>query len=253
MPIVISSEHDIARLSLQTGPVNAMGPEFLADLDAALDAAQDARALVLTGAGSAFSAGLDLPRLLTLDETTITGFIAAFSRVMEKVFLWPKPTVAALNGHAVAGGFVLASACDYRLLARGPAKLGMTGVTLGIAYPSLVIAMLQYSVPKAAWHNVLLDGRLYDVEAAQSAQLVESVVDPDVLLERATERALGLCAADPGAYARTKRMLKWETVARAQSLQQESHAAFVSALFSPEGRARLHATVEKMKGTKNPR
>ncbi len=230
-----------------------MGPEFLTELDTAFEVSRDARAVVLTGTGNAFSAGLDLPRLLTLDETTIAGFIASFSSVMEKVFLWPRPTVAALNGHAVAGGFVLASACDYRLLARGSAKLGMTGVTLGIAYPSLVIAMLQYSVPKNAWHNVLLDGRLYDVEAAYAAQLVESVVEGDALIEKATERALALSAADPGAYARTKRMLKWETVVRAQSLQQESHAAFVSALFSPEGRARLVAVVEKMKASKNPR
>lgn len=245
--ITTTLDGDIARITLQTGSANTMGAGFFADLTRALDEAEAARAIVLTGAGNAFSAGLDLPHLLTLDEPTVAAMINSFSAIMERVFLWPAPVVAALNGHAIAGGFVLAAACDVRLLANGGAKVGMTGVALGIAYPSLVTSMLQYSVPKAMWHRVLLEGRLFSATEAHAASLVDVVHEPADLLARAHEHAVLLGTADRDAYTRTKRMLKAEAVSRARSLADESHAAFTRALFSPPTRARLVAAVEKMK------
>ncbi|MCC6810692.1 MAG: enoyl-CoA hydratase/isomerase family protein [Deltaproteobacteria bacterium] len=247
MAFVTEIKDRVGHIRFGFGSANAMGVDFLAGLEAAFDAVSAADAVVLTGDGTAFSAGLDLPALLALDEPSVSRLIQDFCRLMEKVFLWPAPTIAALNGHAIAGGFVLAGACDVRLLARGSAKLGMTGVALGIAYPSLVTSMLQYTVPKASWHTVLLEGRLFSADSALAAQLVDEVVEPEVLWERALERARALAMGDRDAYARTKRMLKWDAVTRARELAAESYGAFVAALFVPSTRARLTAAVERLK------
>lgn len=247
MAFVTEIKDRVGHIRFAFGSANAIGVDFLSGLETAFDAVAVADAVVLTGDGAAFSAGLDLRTLLTLDEAAVSSFIQHFCRLMEKVFLWPAPTIAALNGHAIAGGFVLAGACDVRLLARGPAKLGMTGVALGITYPSFVTSILQYSVPKAAWHPVLLEGRLFSVDAALTAQLVDDVVEPEVLGERALERARALAMGDRDAYARTKRMLKWDAVTRARELAAESYGAFVAALFVPSTRARLTAAVERLK------
>lgn len=247
MSFTTTAHGEVAQITIATGPANAMGRTFFSGLLAAFEGAKDARAIVLTGSGSAFSAGLDLPGLLTLDEPTVHTLIQDFSHLMETIFVWPAPTVAALNGHTIAGGFVLASACDWRLLARGGAKLGMTGVSLGIAYPSLVTSMLQYTVPKAAWHTVMLEGRLFDVDGAERNQLVDALCDATELPARALEKATALATADREAYARTKRMLKWEAVERARELAAETHAAFSRGLFEPKTRARLEAAVAKLK------
>ncbi len=243
----VSSKDGIAELAFEFGSANAMSTDFLSGLERALDDSKDARALVLVGRGKAFCAGLDLPALLTLDEASVHHYITVFGRVMERVFALEVPTVAALNGHAVAGGFVLACTADFRLAARGEAKIGMTGVALGIAYPSFVPALLQYALPCTAWHPVLLEGRLFSVDEALDNGLIHGVAEPGALLAAAVDKAKRLADGDPGAYARTKHMLKLDTLRRARAEADESHKSFVRALFSPPTRARLEAAALRLK------
>lgn len=239
MTITIDHHSDVALLRIAFGDSNAMGSEFIAALTQALDQVETAKALVLTGHGRCFSVGLDLPALLGLEEEPLRSFIEQFSRVMERLFLWEKPTVAALNGHAVAGGFVLGACCDFRVLGAERAKLGMTGVPLGIAYPSLVSAMLGYVLPPQTLHPVLLQGRLFSADDALSAGLVHERVAPDKLLGHALGLAQTLALHDADAYASTKRSLKRKVAFGARENASASHYAFTRAVLSESVRARI--------------
>src|SRR2546422_2876914 len=116
----IERDGEVALIRLENGKANAIGPSFLDRLESLLGQLGDARAAVITGQGSAFSAGLDLPALVDLDRVRMRAFVLRFETAMMRVFELPIPLVAAVNGHAVAGGGGLARQADVRLRA-GPA------------------------------------------------------------------------------------------------------------------------------------
>lgn len=246
------SDDGVFTITLARAPVNALDLGLLDALAAALAAAPEHRALVIAAEGSAFSAGLDLPALLGLDEQAVRQCITRFAQVMETLFAWPRPTVAALNGHAVAGGFVLAATADLRVAAAGKATFGMTGVSLGIAYPSLVTGLLQYVLPNTAWHAVLLEGELMSVEQAQHIGFIRAAVSPEALAAAAHAHALRLMLADPAAYARTKATLKAATLSHARAEAEASREAFVSVVFSAATRRRLEEAVKRLQSRRSP-
>jgi enoyl-CoA hydratase len=186
----LERQDDVAVLRMNDGRANAIGPPFLDGLDAAMDALGDARALVVVGVGSIFSAGLDLPRLIALDEREMQAFIARFSDVMLRLFALPLPVVAAVNGHAIAGGCVLALQADVRLCAeRDGTKIGLNETALGIGLPSVVVETLRFRVPASSLVPLALEGRLVGPREAHALGLVDELVAPDALEARAVDRA----------------------------------------------------------------
>jgi enoyl-CoA hydratase len=148
----IERSGEVAVLRMNAGKANAIGPAFLQQLGAQLDALGDARALVITGYQAFFSAGLDLPALLALDQDQMSAFIASFGASMLRVFELPLPVVAAVNGHAVAGGCVLAVQCDHRMMADTNGRIGLKEVALGIGLPPVVVETLRSQVRPRPWH-----------------------------------------------------------------------------------------------------
>src|SRR3954447_24242005 len=146
------------------GPVNALDLELLLGLTAAV---QECRGpLVLTGSGRAFSAGADLRRVVEGDEQYTTAFLAALSDMFLVVFDHPAPTVAAVNGHAIAGGCVLALACDLRLMATG--RIGLTELSVGVPFPSAAREITRYALGPMAPRVVL---RADTLEAADAVRV----------------------------------------------------------------------------------
>src|SRR5216683_40138 len=131
-------------LRMRAGKANAIGPAWLDRMYSLLDdvLAARARALVITGYEGFFSAGLDLPALDALDERAMGSFMSGFSRTMLRIFELPLPVVAAVNGHAIAGGCVLALQADVRIGAASDFRIGLNEVQLGIGLPALVLGAL---------------------------------------------------------------------------------------------------------------
>jgi enoyl-CoA hydratase/carnithine racemase len=200
-------------LTLSSGRVNALDVEVLEELTGAIRELQSSGsgALVVTGAGKVFSAGVDLNQVLQGGADYTDRLIPALSDVFDALFCYPGPTVAAINGAAIAGGCVLACACDRRLISP-QAQIGASEVRVGVPFPVAALEVVRYVCGDHA-EEVLLGGRLYRGEDAVASGLAHRVVAED-LVEAAVAEASDLGSISPVAYAHTKAQLRAPAVAR---------------------------------------
>ncbi|TQM84500.1 enoyl-CoA hydratase [Saccharothrix saharensis] len=201
--------HDRVRvLRLNHGKANTLTPEVCRELTATLGtAAAEGDAVVLTGAGAMFSAGIDLHHLLA-DTGRIGEFRTALVESFAALFHHPHPTIAAVNGNAVGGGAIYAAACDYRIMGRGRGRIGTPELHGGIPFPDLGIEILRHSVSPGVLVELALRGALYSADQARSIGLVNEVVDPDQLLDAALTTARAMRQAPGALYSWTKRQLR---------------------------------------------
>jgi methylglutaconyl-CoA hydratase len=189
---------------------NAISYELIGELIRALDEVKNssARVLILTGAGKAFSSGLDLDNLKALIGRTSEQNLED-SRIMVSLFRtlyeFPKPTIAAVNGAAIAGGTGLALVCDFTL-AVPEAKFGYTEVRIGFV-PAIVSTFLLRQVGEKIARDLLLTGRIFDAEEALRIGLLSEIVPPERLMDRARGLAAQLMENSPLSLAYTKRLL----------------------------------------------
>jgi len=192
--IAYAVDGTVARITLDDGKVNAMSLSFFEALGAALDRAEREKpgAVVITGRPGCFSAGLDLKLLPTLPPDALQRTLLTFGRTMLRVFTFPIPTVAAVSGHAIAGGAMLAFACDLRYVADGAFRLHLNEVQIGLALPTWAMVVAQSAVPHR-WHTeAILHGRPYLPADALERSLVTAVVAPERLLAESSEAAARL-------------------------------------------------------------
>ncbi len=187
----IARVDDVHVVTMTSNKVNAMNDDFFSDLQAAIAELQSAEVLpvVLTGTGGCFCAGLDLRTLYELDRVTLTSFV---DRLDATVLAWlslPRPTVAAINGHAIAGGCVLALACDLRVAVDRGALIGMNEVQVGIPFPAVPLAVARHGLSPSHAREVLLAGSLYAPENARARGLVDELAPASEVVTRAS-RAL---------------------------------------------------------------
>src|SRR5262249_11196332 len=148
--------------------------------------------VVLTGAERCFCAGLDLRELYEFDRTTLAAFVERLDETVLAWFTLPRPTVAAVNGHAIAGGGVLAVACDLRVAVDRDARIGLNEVQVGIPFPAVPLAVSRYALSPAHVREVLLFGALYGPPEALKRGLVDEVTPAADLLARARQLAHGI-------------------------------------------------------------
>ena len=230
----------LALVRLTCGKANALNPRSLGAIERALDevAGRGARGLVLTGYERFFSAGLDLVTLYGLERDAMDGFIAWFDAVMLRVFVFPRPVVAAVGGHAVAGGAVLALACDARVMGAGAGRFGLNEIRLGVPFPASALEIVRNAVPAGSVEQVLYGGELFDPREALARGLVTEVVNGDTV-EAARQICAQLAAAPTGAFETIKTALKGAAVERARATLAPLRRAFVDAWYAPEARRRI--------------
>ncbi|AGZ51160.1 enoyl-CoA hydratase/isomerase family protein [Mycobacterium kansasii] len=196
-------------LTLSSGRVNALDVELLGELTDAIRRSQGP--LVVTGAGRVFCAGVDLNRVLDGGAGYTDRLIPALSEAFEALFSYPGPTVAAINGAAIAGGCVLACACDRRLISPD-AQIGASEVRVGVPFPVAALEVMRYACGDRA-EEVLLGGGTFLGSEAVARGLAHAVVDEGVL-EAAVAEAASLGDIPAEAYRHTKIQLRAPTVVR---------------------------------------
>jgi enoyl-CoA hydratase len=207
--ITTSTDEDgVVTLTLDDGKVNAMDLAFFGGLDDALDGCADAPAVVITGRDGMFSAGLNTKVLAALDDDGLTELLVQFGRTMLRVWTEPRPVVAAATGHAIAGGTVLAMACDHVVAAEGDYRWGLTETTIGFALPGWIIALARGNVRTDRLDDLLLPGELLLPDAAVEVGFADVVAPAYEVVATAQERARQLAKLPRAAYAETKRRLR---------------------------------------------
>jgi enoyl-CoA hydratase len=204
-------------LTLDRPPVNALETSFVRDLAAALEAeSREAQALVLTGAGNAFSAGVDTKAAATLDREGQHAGVKAINSLVTTLFGLPLPVVAAVNGHALGGGLIVPLACDVLVATtRADCKLGLTEVVAGVPFPAAPLVVCRHWLSAHAYNNLCLTGRVIGPEEALALGVVDELAAPQRLVERASEVAAEL--AGYPSYARVKDQVR--ATARAEMRQ----------------------------------
>ena len=210
----------IAVVTMTHGKVNALDIEFCEAMAARfkeLAASPEAKAVVLTGQGKAFSAGVDLIRLSAGGADYVRQFMPSLHRSFEAVFFHPKPVVAAVNGHAIAGGCVLAACADRRIMARGSGRIGVTELLVGVPFPVLAFEIVHAAVPVRYLPEVMYSGATYEPDAALERGFIDEIAEPAELLEDAYAVAQELAALSPAAFAQTKAQIRRSAAERVVS------------------------------------
>jgi enoyl-CoA hydratase len=201
------------------------------------------RTLVLTGTGSAFSAGVDLRRILDGGRPYTEEFLVALSRMFRAVFDHPRPTVAAVNGHAIAGGCVLALACDVRLMSGG--RIGLAELAVGVPFPTSALEIVRHALGTNA-DRAVLRAETVGPEQALALGMVDEVVPADELLPRALALAAELAARSPESYRLAKARLHRPADEAIAATTAEDDAAVLAGWTSDDTRRRIEAALEAL-------
>jgi enoyl-CoA hydratase len=189
----------IRTLKLAHGKVSAMdlelGEALLKEMEDARDPA--VKAVILTGSGSSFSAGVDLFRVLKDGPEYGRRFLPVLDSFLHAALTLPKPMIAAINGHAIAGGCILAATCDHRIMSEGTARIG-------IPFPALPLQIMSARVADGPLRDLVYTGRTVLIDEAKALGLIDEKCPSGMLMDRAMEAAERLAAIPAGAFALAK-------------------------------------------------
>ena len=240
----IENRSGVMVMRLTHGKVNALDLELLQAITAAVRGAADERAVVLTGAGRAFSAGVDLRRIIDGGAAYLRDFLPALSETFMAIFDHPRPIVAAVNGHAIAGGCVIAAACDLRLMSQG--TIGLAELAVGVPFPTTsALEIMRHAVGPFVG-RLVLSCDLLDGTQAQSVGLIDHVEAPETILDAAVRRAEKLAQVPTEVFSFSKEQLRRKTRERIAALQVKDDATVTSLWASRSVQAAIAGHLESL-------
>lgn len=246
--LVKQIEHgDVRELRMNRPPVNAFSGELLGEVRAAMERAtkEGAKGIVLSGSPGRFSAGFDLPLLLGLERKEIAKTWQELYGLLRTIAASPIPTAAAMTGHAIAGGTVIAMFCDRRVMAAGDYKLGLNEVQVGIHLPPVVLACLRRLVGPRVAEYLAVTGPLLSPQQALQFGLVDELDEPDFVVSRAVEWCQCVVAL-PEAAMSTRRDARADLVALFEDTSEPEQDSFTASWFSPSTQQHVRAVVERL-------
>ncbi len=216
MPITTESLEGVWRLTLQIPPVNAFEIEAVHQLGQFFAAYSNDRPLVLTGGGDVFSAGVDTKAFATYSEIQRGELFDGITRMVAALVAIDAPVLAAINGHALGGGFVLGLCADYRLVAEGDYKFGLTEAQAGVTFPDGPAEVIRDELPGPLLRHMALSSQLVPADLLYQRRVFDEVVPRDQLLDRARQKAVEL--AKQPAFTSVKQILRGDLRRRLASL-----------------------------------
>ncbi len=227
----------VAVLRISRPPANALNLPLAREATAALTALaadEDLRALILTGTGAYFSAGLDLKEVPSYSPQEQRAMVEEVNRVFACLYAFPLPTIAAINGHTIGGGLIAALSCDYRLSTSAPCKIGLTEVRVGVPYPAVALEVVRAELTPQAARVLALGARYLSPEGALALGILDELTPPDALSSRALSLAHDRAGMPKDAYSHTKRQLRRGTIAALQAIVEKKNDPLLEAWHLPE-------------------
>lgn len=245
----METKDGVALIELDRGETHPIGTELLTALGRALETVKEdpgLGSLVLAGARAKFlSIGFDIPALFPLEREEMRAFFRLFNATCRALFVLPKPTVAAIAGHAVAGGCILALCCDRRFIAEGRTLMGLNEVKLGVPVPCLADRILRDLVGTRHARIILEEGDFHPPEASLAMGIVDRILAPEGLREAAQLEAARLAVPPAVAFEMIKAERTREIVAQVERREGDLEDCFLDGWFSPPARVQLAAAMER--------
>jgi len=233
--IRMEKEGGFARIILARGKVNALNEKVVDELTGALRSlAGDTgvKALILTGQGKFFTFGFDIPEFLSYPREDFLRYLTKFTDLYTEIFLYPKPVIAALNGHTIAGGCMLAIACDYRIMVAGKARMALNEINFSSSLFAGSVEMMKFWMGHREAERAILSGAMYSAEEALKLGLIDEVVSEDQLPEAVRRIAGQYASKDPAAFASIKILSRQAVAEVMRAKERQSLLEFVNIWYS---------------------
>lgn len=247
--IRIEYHNKVAIVKLDRDVTNALNLELVTELNKTLQKVKnnpDINSLVITGSNEKFfSIGFDIPQLFGFSKDDFMVFYKAFNRVCLELYTLPKLTIAAITGHAVAGGCILALCCDYRFIAEGRKKMGLNEIKLGVPIPYPADCILRQIVGFRNAREIVDTGEFYLPDKLLQMGMVDLILPLDQLLFKSIEKAKLLGALSQDAFAMIKRNRIEMVEAQVLTKVKEKEKLFLECWYSAETRKRLKEAIAK--------
>lgn len=252
MSMIATSRHNGAEIiELSRGITNAINLDLvneLTDVIARIKDDPEIRGVVLTSDNDKFfSIGLDIPDLYGLSAEDFEIFYRRFNQACLELYTLPKPTVAAITGHAIAGGCILALCCDQRFIVYGRKLVGLNEIKLGVPVPYLADRILHELVGVRTASEIMEIGEFYNAQKACEMGIVDRVLPQETVLDESVKRACALGESSPKAFAMIKRNRVEPIEKQVLACVDEQTAAFLDCWYSDQARARLKEAIEKFR------
>lgn len=246
---ILPHDGDITEIRLARPPVNALNMDLIAALRDALAQAprNGARGLVISGAPGLFSAGVDVPELLQRDRAGVHAYWRALFSLCADLAHLPVPAVAAITGHAPAGGAVLSLFCDYRVMAQGPFRIGLNEVQVGLMVPDCIQFALRRVVGAYRAERLMVAGAMIESEQALACGFVDELTGMEQVVIRAVHWLGELLALPSHAMLRTREAARADLHAVWRDADALPLDSFVDAYFHPETQATLQQLAARLK------
>jgi enoyl-CoA hydratase len=259
-PVSVDVSDGIVVVTMQGPRGNALSPTMVKALSLALYRAEQAlgdidapaaHAVVLRGKPSVFCAGLDLKAGDVMERGAVAAWVDAFDALFLQLFAFRAPVIAALEGPAIAGGAVLALACDERVVgSSGPFEIGLNEVALNLSFPAGALEIARHTLPPGLHVDALVRGRRFGREEALARGLVDAVVTDPVA--EAVARARSFADVGARAVSKTKLDLRHDALTRARARAIESRRIFVEAFFDPIHVNKRRAVLQRLSASATP-
>ena len=235
-------QEGLATVRLERGKVNALNDRVVDELAGCLHGLESdpaVRGVLLTGTGRFFSFGFDIPEFLGMSQEDFAAYLRKFTALYREIVVHPRPVVAALNGHTVAGGCMLATACDVRVMVKDNAKIGLNEIGFGSSVFAGSLELVRFWVGDRRAQEIVYGGTLYTGEQALALGLVDAVVGDRELLDEARGRLEQLAGRPPHAFRSIKELLRRPLAEEIQQREEASIREFVEIWYSKETRTEL--------------
>lgn len=244
-PVRAARQDGVLVLTLDRPRANAFDPELVRDLRQAFREAAGSPAVVLASSLPAtFSAGWDLKTVVGFERRAMEGFVEAYCDLVREIFVFGPPVVAALPGHAIAGGLIVAAAADERIAAEGRGELGLSEVLMGVPVPLCLLEIFRHVMGARGMERLAATGDNVSVERALALGLVDRVVPGEKLLAEAVLRAAELSRRSPAAHAAIKRRARASALARFDRARERD--PFLDVWYGADAQERIAALVARI-------
>lgn len=240
--VKVSKVNGIATVTLARGKVNALNEPMVEQIRHSFEALEkDAKtkAVILTGQGKFFSFGFDIPEFLTYAKDDFIRYLIKFADLYGYLFLFPKPIIAALNGHTIAGGCMLATTCDHRIMVSEKAKIALNEITFGAPVFTGIVEILKFCTGSKNAETILYTGNLYSPQEAIELGLIDRIVSPENLIKEAEKTALEFGQKNTAAFKTIKNLLRQPVADKMSKRETSSINEFVDIWYSEETWANL--------------